>query len=61
MEKYMKQLEGAKKHIYLSDDVTHCLVASPGPAETSELQDIYDIHEIPVIKVWLHKCSENPY
>ena len=41
---------GAKKKKYLSDDVTHCLVTSPGPAETSELQDIYDIHEIPVIK-----------
>ena len=46
----MLKAGGAKKHNYLSDDVTHCLVASPGPAETSELQDIYDIHEIPVIK-----------
>ena len=39
---------GAKKHNYLSDDVTHVLVA--GAAENSELQDIFDIHEIPVIR-----------
>ena len=39
---------GAKRHNYLSDDVTHVLVACA--AENSELQNIYDIHEIPVIR-----------
>ena len=45
----MLKAGGAKKHNYLSEDVTHCLVAGPD-AEDSVLEEPFDVYQIPVIK-----------